>query len=482
MSPGDVTPTQLHCVNASDPREGQCFFRNAYIVDNVIWVVRNESLPLPKLLCSAFDQPAQMARYCDVEWHPPADLVARFTQFPPAKLQSYDSGIAFSRLNPSNMYHSVMEDHMPLFELIHTTPELSEWLGPPNTSSTSHLLHFLDGCDTCQPGAHLVRLLYPAARLLWRRNPTTVFHVKLLVAGSKTSCAHPGHCRRGHFRTPDIGTHFRRFALRRAGLAAEPPPQPGAPARVTVVQRKGSRRTANLAEMVAAVNGVLSAHYGPAAQNATVVDFARLSLRDQMLAMLHTDILVMVHGGVYGATVFLPRRAIVIDIYPYAFYPEQHGYHLNGIHLSMPSMHYGQLLLETNDTSSTVLVGVRCFGGPCSGINTTIPLHKALCVLVDAPRLAERVRRALLAWGAVANGTQPTPEAARAVAAVYAPPAPLAAFLARGAKFTEVGRAALATLPWCGAHHPCDPSVLQRFLDGGHCTLPSSFLRRLLGR
>lgn len=29
------------------------------------WVVRNESLPVPRLLCSAFDQPARMARYCD---------------------------------------------------------------------------------------------------------------------------------------------------------------------------------------------------------------------------------------------------------------------------------------------------------------------------------------------------------------------------------------------------------------------------------
>lgn len=33
------------------------------------------------------------------------------------------------------------------------------------------------------------------------------------------------------------------------------------------------------------------------------------------------------------------------------------GYHLNGIHLAMPSMHYGQLLLETDDPSTTLVVG-----------------------------------------------------------------------------------------------------------------------------
>eukprot|EP00667_Euglena_gracilis_P015625 EG_transcript_16253 len=355
MSLRDVIPTRIHCENASDPREGRCFFHNAYVVDNVVWVVRNESLPVPRLLCSAFDQPARMARYCDVEWHPPADLVARFTRMPRAMLHTYDSGIVFSRLNPNNMYHSVMEDQMPLFELIHTTPELSEWLGPPNASS--RLLSFLDSCHTCHLGNELARLLYPAARLLWGPDPAAVFHVKLLVAGSKASCGHPGHCQRGHFRTPDIGTHFRRFALRRAGLAAEPRPTPGAPARVTVVQRMGSRRIANLDEVVAAVNGALVTRYGHEALNATVVDFAPLSLREQMRTMLHTNVLVMVHGGVYGNLVFLPRHAIVIDIYPYAFHPELHGYHLNGIHLAMPSMHYGQLLLETNDTSSTVLIG-----------------------------------------------------------------------------------------------------------------------------
>lgn len=55
--------------------------------------------------------------------------------------------------------------------------------------------------------------------------------------------------------------------------------------------------------------------------NATVVDFAAISLREQMRIALHTDVLIMVHGGVYGATLFLPRHAIVIDVYPCAGAP-----------------------------------------------------------------------------------------------------------------------------------------------------------------
>eukprot|EP00667_Euglena_gracilis_P024061 EG_transcript_27482 len=132
-------------------------------------------------------------------------------------------------------------------------------------------------------------------------------------------------------------------------------------------------------------------------------------------------------------------------------------------------MHYGQLHLETNDSSTTLAVGEWCYSGPCSGINTTKPLHNALCLIVDASRLAYRVQQALLAWSAVESSTQPMPEAARAHAAAYAPPPSSATFLARRAAFE---RAAPAGLPSCDALRPCSPALLARFLAAGDCRPP----------
>eukprot|EP00667_Euglena_gracilis_P001192 EG_transcript_1193 len=469
---GNVATSRFHCVNASDPREGRCFFRDVYVVDHVVWVVRNETVAIPKVLCSAVDVP-QAAQNCRVEWHPPKDLVARLTR-KHMQLHSFDSGVVFSRLNPNNMYHAVMESQMPLFEIIHHTPELKDWLSPVVANASSRLLLFQEGVSNCHPGTELVHLLYPAVRFLeGAPDPHSVYHVKFLVAGTKASCVHLIGCQRGHFLTPDLGTLFRRYALHRAGLTAEARPTSAAPARVTVIQRTNTRRMANLAEVVAAVNDELAAQYGPNVRNATVVDFAAISLREQMRIALHTDVLIMVHGGVYGATLFLPRHAIVIDVYPYAFYPEQSGFHLNGIHLSMPSMHYGQVLLETNDSSSTVLVGKECYVGPCLGIHTTAPLHKAYCLWVDPQRLAQRLREALLAWTAAEPGaTRPTPDATRAAAAVYAPPPTTAEFRVRAAAFTEAREA--STLPSCDVRRPCDPSVLQRFVAGGDCPLDTA--------
>eukprot|EP00667_Euglena_gracilis_P010897 EG_transcript_11109 len=376
--------SSIRCVNASDPRQGRCFIRNAYIVDNVVWVVHPQRVEVPPLLCSAHDAPPEEARYCNATWRSPKDFITRLhlplrvgeaQKTVQARLLSFDTGIVFSRLNPNNMYHAVMEDSLPLFELILDTPELQDWLLPPQ-NTTSRLLFFQEGYHNCHPGTELAELLYPGVQLVeGPHNPAILYHVKFLVMGSQTSCVHAKHCQRGHFRTPELGALFRRFALRRAGLSGDARPPRRARARVTVVKRTApaTRQIANLGDTVAAVNSAIAAFYGPGARNATVVDFTPLGLREQMLAMLRTDILVMVHGGVYGNTLFLPRHAIVVDIYPYAFHPEQHGYHLNGIHLTLPTMHYGQLHLETNDSSTTLAVGEWCYSGPCSGINTTKP-------------------------------------------------------------------------------------------------------------
>eukprot|EP00667_Euglena_gracilis_P007199 EG_transcript_7275 len=365
----------------------------------------------------------------------------------------------------------MMEDHMPIFELLHNTPQLNHWLQAVNGNATSsQLILFQDRYSRSEPGTEATRLLYPDARFIeGPSDPAAVFHVRLLVAGTMASCVHTGHCRRGQFLTRDLGTFFRRYALQRAGVDPEAPP--ASPPRVTLVQRGGTRRIANLDEVVAAVNSAIAAQVGPGAKNVTVVDFGKLNVRQQMMTALQSDLLLMVHGGVYGNLVFLPRHAVVIDIYPYAFHPEQHGYHLNGIYLTMPSMHYGQLLVQTNDSNTTLVAGGVCYEpAGCSGVRTTTPLHRAMCLLVDPEQMARAVREALLAWGAAVAGGQPTPAAAGAMAVVYAPPPSTPEFRARSAEFTQARLS--SDLPSCDVHRQCDPAVLERFRAGGHCPVP----------
>eukprot|EP00667_Euglena_gracilis_P014147 EG_transcript_14634 len=321
--------TRFDCVDAQTVRDRRCFFHHVYIVDNVVWVVYDKPADVPRLLCTAVDEPPAYVRYCSVEWHRPEDLINRLAE-EGVQLLHYDTGVAFSRLNPGNLYHTMLEDHMPVFELLHGTPELQHWLEPPGANTPQRLLLYQDQYRDCHPGLETSRLLFPGVDIIeGPPDPTAVFHVRLLVAGTKASCVHASHCRRGRFLTPELGTAFRRFALGRAGAAVEAPPPPGRPPRVTVVQRNGTRRIANLGEVLAAVNGALAAQYGTSTPNATLVDFGQLTVRQQLQTARCTDILVMVHGAVYGSAVFLPRHAIVIDLYPYGFHPEQHGFHLN---------------------------------------------------------------------------------------------------------------------------------------------------------
>eukprot|EP00667_Euglena_gracilis_P019357 EG_transcript_20715 len=290
-----------------------------------------------------------------MEWHRPQDVVDRLARNG-TQVHSLDTGIAFSRLNPVNMYHTMMEDHMPLFELIRHTPQLKRWLTSVKTNAASlQLLLFQDGWSRCHPGSDASDLLFPnVMRVEGPQDPSTIFQVKFLAAGTKASCVHAFHCTRGKFLTPNLGFQFRRFALRRAGVTREELPAEGTAPRVTVVQRGDTRQMANLAEVVSAVRNVLIAQYGSNA-SVTVLDFGHMSVPAQMLAAFHTDLLIMVHGGVYGNLLFLPRHAIVIDIYPYGFYPEQHGYHSNGIRLSMPAMHYGSIVVQTDVHSTSLL-------------------------------------------------------------------------------------------------------------------------------
>ena len=51
----------------------------------------------------------------------------------------------------------------------------------------------------------------------------------------------------------------------------------------------------------------------------SVVDFAGLTPTEQMRLASAADVVVMVHGGALANVLWLPRGAMLVDIYPYPF-------------------------------------------------------------------------------------------------------------------------------------------------------------------
>eukprot|EP00668_Euglena_longa_P021606 GGOE01026876.1.p1 GENE.GGOE01026876.1~~GGOE01026876.1.p1 ORF type:complete len:499 (+),score=79.41 GGOE01026876.1:46-1542(+) len=424
-----------------------------------------------QLLCSVADM--VNFRHCSIQWHTPQELIARLEESS-VQVDTYDTGILFSRLNPHNPYHTLFEEFLPIYETILSTPELGHWL-KSSASANSQLLVFQDPFRPVYSDMFPdYSILFPDARRIVQNDRTVAFHVKLVVAGTKASCVHAGHCSRGHFLTPDLGTQFRHYALQRLGL---PLGRPVASPRVTFVQRFKTRVIANLEELVTRANDVLTAHCPATAMSkATVVDLDRMPIISQVELASTTDILVLMHGGALGNALFLPPHAVVMDIYPYGFYSQLHGYIVNGIRLSMPSMRYGHRLVETNDSSTTVLQWGHCLPPRCNGLNTIDPFLKARCVHIDMEEFTAHFTKVIQAWCHAVQSTSPDTHAICAGSGasaeeVYALPLETAVFLEKADRFTERFRHLKRGEASCDRHVECDAVVRRRFQPYRECEM-----------
>eukprot|EP00667_Euglena_gracilis_P008114 EG_transcript_8202 len=460
----EVSLSSFNCTEAESFLDRRCHFRNVYVVGKELWLVSNTSVEVPQVLCSAVDGIG--SRKCNIVVHTPEEFNARFAT---VRVETYETGVLFARLCPGNPYHTLFEEYLPIYELVHTTPELAHWLDRPASSNRSKLIVMQDQFRWRQLHSHYGQLLFPDVRRVERCGPYTAFRVGLLVAGTQASCVHAGHCTRGRFLTPDVGTHFRRHFLARLGLADS---QPRAAPRVTVVQREGSRIFANLDEMVASINSILSLH-NPArtAREVRVVDFGQMPVRAQAAVAVATDVLVLVHGGALGNVLFLPRHAVVVDVYPYSFLSEVHGYVVNGIRIAMPSMHYGHRCVETNDSSTVVLKNERCLAPNCASGDHNLPFFVTRCLYVDLAAFAAHFALVLKAWCHAVWGANPRAEAGctgtpAAAAAVYAPPPSAAEFRARASAAASQSREGR---PLCDQHVKCTAAVRQRFQPYPQC-------------
>ncbi|KAF3924866.1 hypothetical protein ABW21_db0204986 [Orbilia brochopaga] len=83
-----------------------------------------------------------------------------------------------------------------------------------------------------------------------------------------------------------------------------------APVNVTFIDRRGSRKLTNSRELIHALKSEFpSVHV-------KVVDMAPLTLREQLDIIVHTDVLVGVHGAGHTHGLFLPPQSSVVEILP----------------------------------------------------------------------------------------------------------------------------------------------------------------------
>eukprot|EP00667_Euglena_gracilis_P008326 EG_transcript_8423 len=463
-----VIPSSVHCSDSENFNDRRCVFRDVYMVGKVLWVVSNTSIQVPQLLCTSIDTPDDLARKCSIERRTTKQL-NRLLSKKHVRVYTYDTGILFSRLCPWNPYHVVFEEFMPIYEMITNTPELAHWLAPTSVGM-SQLLLLQDKFHNNILSDDHGRLLFPNAQIIQTSlsKQRTVFHVKFLVAGTRASCVHAHHCTKGKFLTPDIGSRFRRFALQQSGFQEV---RPKALPRVTVVQRNGSRIIANIDAVIAKVKGILVARQIAHNVEVKVVDFGKLPIKEQVLTTMGTDILIMVHGGAYGNVIFLPRHAVVVDFYPYSFLPQLHGYVMNGIQLTAPSMQYGYRRVESNDSFSVLMEDGYCLPPHCAAINTTLPFHYTKCLHADVGNFAAHLEEVIQAWCYVVWSKNPRGEsgcAGSALAAqeVYALPSSTAEFNAR----TKELRAQFQGDPTsCDRRVKCDAATRQRFQTHPQC-------------
>ena len=136
------------------------------------------------------------------------------------------------------------------------------------------------------------------------------------------------------------------------------------PPRVTIVQREKTRILANVADMAAAVLNITGTQ-------PRMIDFAYMSVSEQIEVAHSTDIMIMVHGGALSSMLWMPYGSILVDIYPYGFRAASNSQLVHWARRAIAPWHIGHAPFQITDsrgqtlTSGPLPKGCTCIGGSC---------------------------------------------------------------------------------------------------------------------
>ena len=396
----------------------RCVFQNVIVQGGVIYYYAEDPLvvTVPPMLCSMVNTPEMNAAPCEVRvLSDPTAIATLLAQT--NKIQHFNLGLALHRLNPGNAYHLLFEDMIPAVAMIYKATNIT------SNDPVPAILHTLKQQDVglFVTDHHTGKLMdkrfwkafYPELTVLPVSSKFS-YRVKTLLAGTGTNCVHWGHCQvvnrtRGIFDPPDAAVALRKVVFHRydiaeerddtaaaaaAAAAAPPPPRRVGPPRVTLIQRSTTRRIRNLEEVrstIKSVMGVLP----------RVVDMSGLSIKDQVLLTHNTDIFILVHGGAMANLLWLPPRALIIDIYPHGF---PISYHSNIIHwirkALQPAIELGHMPFQIETAEGQeLLTGPMVPGCVCRSIPCQIEVFRTSALItVDVVRFKEHLKEGLKAW------------------------------------------------------------------------------------
>jgi len=310
----------------NDIHTGRCIFRDVLFAEGVIWAF-TDSPPeqVPPLLCTSANSNNNIGgqnfvRFCEVKFVPVADRARMEAMYQDAKC-FVDKAVVFSRLFPSNAYHVVFEDMVPVYSMMRAGLNLSS--EPVNAmhdfADSSWAVMFSDSKGQASMDPLFWKELLPEVRLVYTADACWA---RTLVAGSMNSCGHWGHCEppedaEPQFKPRDSAIGFRRLALHRFGFdesVQESFASHNRPPRVTFVQRSSTGRVIrDIETLVSAAKTYLRP------ESLSVVDMAHFTVQEQLSLAHSTDVFILVHGAALLNMLWLPAGAIVIDIHPYEF-------------------------------------------------------------------------------------------------------------------------------------------------------------------
>ena len=132
-----------------------------------------------------------------------------------------------------------------------------------------------------------------------------------------------------------------------------------------------------------------------------VVDMADLSVEEQVTLAHSTDIYVLVHGGALANLLWLPPRAVVVDIYPFGFPLSYHTRIVHWIRKALePAFAIGHLPFQVQTTqgqkqvSGPLQAGCACHTQGCE-IHVFIGL---VSLTIELDRFETHLKETLRLW------------------------------------------------------------------------------------
>eukprot|EP01041_Mallomonas_annulata_P003508 gene3508-6978_t len=206
------------CQQTGDNYSSRCTFKNAIVFKGDVYIISEKIISIPNILCSVAD--SLLAIMCKFKIKTKHEMLETLQVLNLTTIYGIrtESALYFGPLNGENIYHSLFEEMIPIYEILKYDSILSNWLDENNNNSIK-LLHS-ESFHQTTISQTIYKIFFPHIDHSFKftnsnqdNSNKNVYLVNYLVAGSNYSCVHYLHCSRSDFITPCIAGEFRDYIL-----------------------------------------------------------------------------------------------------------------------------------------------------------------------------------------------------------------------------------------------------------------------------